>query len=340
MKAIHLKTAMAIFALSLMVVGCSSQDDTSKPGEVEMTGKIYVQTAPAEQKSIQQYVEYTGKLEAVQDAYISPGISMRIVDILVETGDYVQKDELLVLMDDKQLKQAEAQFLSTKKEYQRMQVLRDSGSISQQTYDQVEAAYNATKASYELLKSNTEIRAPFSGVITAKYQNTGEYFNSMSSPGILRLVNLNELKVKICVSDSDIPKIKKGQSANIYVDTYPDELFIGTVTYAASAADPLAGTFPCDITIENRESRLKPGQFAKIKVILREKENAIVVPQTAVVGSNVVYVIKEGKAYQRDVVLGLQNEDDVEILEGIETGEIVAIAGNVGLRDGSEVVVR
>jgi multidrug efflux pump subunit AcrA (membrane-fusion protein) len=77
-----------------------------------------------------------------------------------------------------------------------------------------------------------------------------------------------------------------------------------------------------------------------LQVVLYEKENAIVVPQTAVVNSNIVYVIKGGKAYRRDVVLGVQNEDEVEILEGIEPGEMVVIAGNVGLRDGAEVEER
>lgn len=340
MKTKHLLTAVLVSTVLIMTFGCSSQDDAPEVEEVEMTGKIYVQTAPAEQKSIQEYIELTGKLEAVQEAYISPGTPMRIEDILVEEGDYVQKDQLLVRMDDAQLQQAEAQFLATQKEYHRMQELKKSGSISQQAFDQTEAAYKAAKAAYELLKSNTEIKAPFSGVITAKYQNAGEYFNSMSAPGILHLLNLDELKVKINVSDKDIPMLKKGQSANIFVDSYSDEVFFGTVSYVASAADPLSGTFPCDVTVKNIDYMLKPGQFAKVQVILREKENTIVVPQTAVVNSNVVYVIKDNKAYKRDVVLGLQNEDEVEILEGIEPGEIVAIAGNAVLRDGAEVVVR
>jgi RND family efflux transporter MFP subunit len=340
MKTMHLLAAIVIFTVLVITLGCSSQDETAKVEEIEMSGKIYVQTAPAEQRSIQQYLEFPGKIEAIQEAYISPGISMRIVDILVAEGDRVQKGQLLVLMDDAHLQQAEAQFVATQKDYQRMQALRDSGSISQQAYDQVEAGYKAAKAAYELLKSNTEIKAPFSGVITAKYQNPGEYFNSMSSPGILRLVNLDRLKAKINVSDKNIPMIKKGQSANIFVDSHPNEIFTGSVSYVASVADPLSGTFTCEITFENRDNMLRPGQYAKLQVVLYEKENAIVVPQTAVVNSNIVYVIKGGKAYRRDVVLGVQNEDEVEILEGIEPGEMVVIAGNVGLRDGAEVEER
>ena len=338
MKKITLKLISIIIVALIIFVACSKKQEPKS--DVEFTGKNYVKVALAEQKSIEELLLFTGQLQAVQEAYIGSGMALRIKDILVEEGDIVNEGDLLLLMDDAQLKQAEAQFISAEKDYERMKVLKEKGSISDQAFDQVEAGYKAAKAGYEFLKSNTEIRAPFTGIITAKLKKAGEEFTPMMGGAILKLVNINELKIKVCISDKDINLIKKGQKAKVSVDTYLDETFVGIVNYVSPEADKMSGTFTCEILIDNKDGRLKPGQYARVEIIITERKNAIVVPQKTVVNDNEIFVVENGRAIKRTVILGLQNEDEIEVVKGILPGERVVVSGNVGLKDGSQVEIK
>ncbi|MCK4359526.1 MAG: efflux RND transporter periplasmic adaptor subunit [Candidatus Cloacimonetes bacterium] len=338
MKKILFNLITLAFASLIILTACSKKEEAKS--EVEFTGKNYVKVALAEQKNIEEFLLFTGQLQAVQEAYIGSGMSLRIKDILVEEGDIVNESDLLLLMDDAQLKQAEAQFVSAEKDYNRMKALKEKGSISDQAFDQVEAGYKTAKAGYEFLKNNTEIRAPFSGIISAKFKKSGEEFTPMMGGAILKLININELKIKVCISDKDINLIKKGQKAKVSVDTYPDETFIGIVNYVSPEADKMSGTFPCEILIDNKNGRLKPGQYGKVKIIIAERKSAVVLPQNAVVNDNEIFVVENGRAIKRTVILGLQNEGEIEVVKGILAGDTIVISGNVGLKDGALVVIK
>lgn len=338
MKRITLKLIILTLVALIILIACSKREEPKS--DIEFAGKNYVKVALAEQKTIEEFLLFTGQLEAVQEAYIGSGISLRIKDILVDEGDFVNEDDLLVLMDDAQLKQAEVQFITTEKDYNRMKVLKEKGSISNEAFDKVEAGYKAAKAGYEYMKSNTEIRAPFSGVITAKLKKSGEEFTPMMGGAILKLVNINELKIKVCISDKDINLVKKGQNAKIYVDSYPDEVFRGIVNYVSPEADRMSGTFTCEILIDNKDERLKPGQYARVKIITAEKKDAVVVPQKAVVNDNVIFIVENDRAVKKTVILGLQNEDEIQVVKGVLAGETIVVSGNVGLKDGALVVVK
>ena len=338
MKKILFNLITLAFASLIILTACSKKEEAKS--EVEFTGKNYVKVALAEQKNIEEFLLFTGQLQAVQEAYIGSGMSLRIKDILVQEGDIVNESDLLLLMDDAQLKQAEAQFVSAEKDYKRMKALKEKGSISDQAFDQVEAGYKTAKAGYEFLKNNTEIRAPFSGIISAKFKKSGEEFTPMMGGAILKLININELKIKVCISDKDINLIKKGQKAKVSVDTYPDETFIGIVNYVSPEADKMSGTFTCEILIDNKDGRLKPGQYGKVKIIIAERKNAVVLPQNAVVNDNEIFVVENGRAIKRTVILGLQNEGEIEVVKGILAGDTIVISGNVGLKDGALVVIK
>ncbi|MEA3474877.1 MAG: efflux RND transporter periplasmic adaptor subunit [Candidatus Cloacimonadota bacterium] len=338
MKKIIWKLIILTLAVLIILTACSKKEENKT--EVESIGKNYVKVALVEQKTIAEFLLFTGQLEAVQEAYIGSGMSLRIKDILVDEGDFVNEGDALVLMDDSQLKQAEAQFVATEKNYNRIKILKEKGSISNETYDKVEAAYKAAKAGYEFMKSNTEITAPFSGIITTKLKKAGEEFTPMMGGAILKLVNINELKIKVCISDKDINLVKKDQNAKIYVDSYPDEVFRGIVNYVSPEADMMSGTFICEILIDNTDARLKPRQYARVKIITAEKKDAVVVPQKAVVNDNMIFIVENDRAIKRTVTLGIQNEDEIEIVKGILPGETIVISGNVGLKDSALVVVK
>ncbi len=335
---------LLIGILMLFIISCQKKADIEKE-EVVFSGANYVKVIEAINEDIMNYLEYSGILKAEKSAYIAPDLSLKIDNIVVREGEKVKKGDLLAVMDSTQLRQAKAQFENAKKNYNRMKELKAVGSIDDQTFDQIESAYKSAKAAYEFMLANTQIRAPFDGIISLKMKSAGESFSQMSPgptgvPALLRLVNLDKIKAKIQVSDKDINKIKLRQKAIINVDSEPEKDFVGKITFISPEADMMSGTFTCEVSIDNRNHILKPGQFARVKIVLEEQKNALVVPQQAIVDTNYIYVVKQGKAIKKRVQLGIQNEHKAEVISGIENGDLVVVSGNVGLIDNAKVMIK
>jgi len=325
-------------------VGCNKQENVKDENTVSnFEHSTYVKVTSAERKDIMNYLEFSGAFFSETSADIAPDLSGKVLKYYVTKGDFVQENELLAIMDSTQYVQAKIQYENVEKSYQRMLELKKEGSIDDQTFDQVEAGYKAAKTAYQFMKRNKEIRAPFSGYITAKLKNEGEVFSQMAmgptGPAILRLVNIESLKLKIQISDKDLPQIKKGQKAIISTDSYPESEFIGKVSFISQEADMMSGTVTCEITVNNSENKLKPNQVARVKIIRADKKDVLVVPQSAIVKDNIVFIVNTNKAEKRFVNLGIQNENNVQILSGINEGDIVITNGNIDIEDGTIVEI-
>ncbi len=339
-KTVFLGIISLAFILS---VGCNKQGKAKNETTGNFKHSTYVKVTSAEIKDIVNYQEFSGVLFSEKSADIAPDLSGKVLKYYAKKGDFVQKDDLLAIMDSTQYVQAKAQYENAEKSYRRMLELKKKGSIDEQTFDQVEAGYKAAKAAFQFMAKNKEIRAPFSGYITAKLKNEGEVFSQMAmgptGPAILRLVNIENLKLKIQISDKDIVKIKKGQKAIISTDSYPESEFIGKVSFISQEADMMSGTFTCEIIVNNSNKKLKPNQFARVKIILAEEKDALVVPQSTIVKNNTVFIVNNHKAEKRMVTIGIQNENEVQILSGISEGEIVITNGNIAIENGTTVEI-
>ena len=324
-------------------VGCNKQEKVKNETTSNLKHSTNVKVTSAERKDIVNYQEFSGVLFSEKSADIAPDISGKVLKYYVKKGDFVQENDLLAIMDSTQYVQAKAQYENAEKSYHRMLELKKKGSIDEQTFDQVEAGYKAAKAAYQFMTKNKEIRAPFSGYIIAKLKNEGEVFSQMAmgptGPAILRLVNIESLKLKIQISDKDLSKIKKGQKAIISTDSYPESEFIGKVSFVSQEADMMSGTFTCEITVNNSDNKLKSNQFARVKIILAEEKDALVVPQSTIVNDNTVFIVNNHKAEKRIVSLGIQNEKEAQILSGINEGEMVITHGNVAIESGTIVEI-
>ncbi len=335
-RIILIKVMLSVALISSL--GCSEE----KNGEAVAASTVetnkhstYVKISEAEIKDIMSFIDFSGALFSETSANIAPDITVKVIKYHVNKGDFVQKNTILATMDSTQYVQAKIQFENAQKSYDRMLELKKGGSIDDQTFDQVEAGYKAAKAAYEFQKKNKNIVAPFSGYITAKLVNEGEVYNAMSGRGILRMISIETLKLKIQITDKDIAKIKKGQKALITVDSYPDNEFVGYVSFISQEADNMSGTFTCEISVNNSNNQLKPNQFARAKIILKNEADALVIPQSSIINGNTVFVVKENIALAKAVTTGIQNETEIQILSGIQFGDKVVTAGNTALEDGS-----
>jgi multidrug efflux pump subunit AcrA (membrane-fusion protein) len=272
--------------------------------------------------------------------------------------------------------QAETNYLNTKSDYERIKALYEAGAASKQTLDSMEAKYKVAKSQYEsakeqlrlteerlpkniealraqvaqaeaqveLIKTNIKnsvIRAPISGMISSKQINPGEMCQAGVTLG--SIVNIDKVKVVIDVPEEDINKIREGQEVTVNIDALGDKGKIKGKISIISPASASSRLFKVKIEMENKDYKLKPGMFAKVNIIRDIKENVITIPKDALVikkHGNVVYVVKEGKAEERLVKIGVTNGDRVEITEGLKEGETVVISGQNMLAEGSAVKIQ
>jgi len=179
--------AVTLFLL-LLIAACSEENGRNTTvNDIYVPVKIY----EAHPVSLDKTLDLSAKLVPIQQADIGPQFSAWVKKLLVKEGDRVRKGQLLVVLDDSQAKQAYAQYDAARKEYERIKALKESGAVTQQQLDRVKAAYEAAQAGYELAGSNTNIRAPFDGVVSNITVEIGEAFSPMSmsptgKPSLLR----------------------------------------------------------------------------------------------------------------------------------------------------------
>ncbi len=331
------KVFILISLVLLILVGC--QDKEVIKEDNGFLGKRNVKTVNARTGEINEYLKYSGKVEAETVANASPSMSGKIEKLFVKEGDRVKIGDLLVKLDETQLEQTRIQFENAEKNYLRMQKLLESDAIDKKTFDEVQAGYNVIKSSYDFMLDNIEMKAPISGIVTYLYKQEGEKFDSMLDPFLIRIVNSSQFKAKLQVSDKDINKLIKGQKAIITVDN-SDEEFIGFVSYVSPEAEMMSGTFPIEISLNNDSNLLKHNQFARIDLITQSSSNTIIIPQESVLKSSYVFVVINGIAEKREVILGIGNEEEIEIMEGIAEGEEVIVSGNIGLHADEKVEIK
>jgi len=346
------------------LIGCRQTAVDEKQASAEVAPNP-VRVISVAREEISEKLTYTGIIEAWQQVNVTPEIAGKVARIYVNEGDLVQKGQLLAELDtralDLQLKQAEAALAvaeanraDAQRNFERMKRLIAEKAVSEQQYEKIKLAYDTAEAQWKqaqaslnLVRHNLEVskmKAPFSGVVASRNADVGDVINPMMggfSPnsGVLTLIDYCKVKIKIEVSQSDIVRIKKKQRAYVRIDTYPQRQFAGEVAIVNQTADPLSRKFRVEVWASNPELLLKPNTFCQVIIEVNTHPEAIVVPQEAVVEDKYVFVIESGVAHRREVQLGLQNTEKVEILSGLQPGELVVVEGTLGLADGAKVKI-
>lgn len=183
------------------------------------------------------------------------------------------------------------------------------------------------------------ITSPISGVVGMLYLDKG----AMISPQIpvAMIVDMDKVKVEIRVVERDLPVIHTGQRARVRVDAYPDTTFSGELSRLSPVVDPLSKSARGEIMVNNPHRLLKPGGFAKVDVVVEEHKDVLVVPEKAILeraGKEILFVDDGDHAREVEVETGLAEGGVVEVVKGLEGGELVIVLGNYGLRDGAKII--
>jgi RND family efflux transporter MFP subunit len=349
MKSIHLPLLAAVLGMAISSCNMQPPSEASAAGTVteKKARPVKVMALDYQETAVEQNV--TATIEAFEETYLSPALQGRIRSVKVEVNDHVRKGQLLVEMDRTQLDQTRLQYETLKTDLERMDTLLQYGSVTQQAYDQLKSQVETTEMVLKNLEENTLLRAPYAGVITGKYYNDGELFSpTPNTPAgkaaLISMVQLNQVKVLINLSERYLPLVKPGMTARVTTEVYPGETFEGKVFRIHPTISAATRTFVTEIQIPNRHLKLVPGMFARVGLKLGETE-ALIVPSISVLqqsGTNERYVMlhSEGKAQRVTVQILGRHDDQLEIASSvIKGGEQLIYAGQSNLEDGDPVEI-
>ncbi|HIB38023.1 efflux RND transporter periplasmic adaptor subunit [Mesonia sp.] len=299
------------------------------------------------------YVEVQGDVETDQNIIIYPEFSGILTSIYVEEGQKVSKGQRLAKIDDgglsSQLAQSESQLALAKTTYERQERLWNQNIGSEIQYLEAKTNYEAMQNSVNQLRtqlSKTVITAPFAGTIDQVIADEGQ----VVSPGqnqIFRLVNLNKMYVTAEVPETYLGKINKGTEVLIELSSIGKE-FEGSVAQVSDFINPNNRSFQVKVNVPNEEGLVKPNLIATVKLNDYTSENAIVIPlnilQENAEGKSIAYTVKKesdttGIAQRKIVKTGLNYNDKIEVLEGLEGGQTIIVEGARSTREGQEVKI-
>ena len=327
-----------LYSLAVLAfISCGKQQTTTEEQErVEQ-----VRTTVLQPREIEREISVSTNLQGYLTQNVAPSLTGKIEHIYCEVGDHVTQGEALVTMDQTQYKTTKISLANLETEKNRIQQLLKTGSATQQQYDQIEAQYNSTKEQLEFLQINTYVKAPFSGVISAKNYEDGELY---SGQPILVLTQIDKLKALVAIPEAYFPKFKAGMKLTLTSEIYPDQIFPATVEVVYPTIDATSHTFQVKIVIPNGKNLLRPGMYVTTSLGLG-KANTIVAPYQAVeklVGANdrYVFINDNGRAKRVSVELGQRFDQEIEIISPeIVPGVEMVTVGQHKLVDGVKLNV-
>lgn len=328
-----------IYSLAvLMLIGCGKKTTTTT---VEEERVEQVRTTVLHYQEIQREISLSTNLQGYLTLNVAPSVTGKIEHIYCEVGDRKSKGQDLVRMDQTQYKTTKITLGNLEVEKNRIENLLRSGSATQQQYDQILTQYNSTKEQLEFLQANTYVKAPFSGVISAKNYEDGELYGGQP---ILVLTQLDKLKALVAVPETYFPRFKEGMKLQLTSEIYPEKVFTATVEVVYPTIDATTHTFQVKIVVPNGQHLLRPGMYVTTTIGLG-KAKVLVAPYQAVeklVGANdrYVFINDNGRAKRVAVELGQRFDQNIEIIapEIVEGVELVTV-GQHKLVDGVKINV-
>ncbi|WP_138429324.1 efflux RND transporter periplasmic adaptor subunit [Fodinibius saliphilus] len=329
------------------IYSCSTESQSKEVTDKDSTATIPVEVAIANKGDIAAHYSSTATLEADEEATVVAKVRGIVETLHVEEGDVVNTGDLLVQLEDEQLKleaqQAKATMDRLKNELNRKKELYQKELISAQEYENAKYEYQAQKSAYELAQlqvKHTKITAPIDGIISDRMIKVGNMINTDQE--VFQITDFDPLLAVLNVPEHEMNKLEKGQPANIKVDAIPGKIFSGNVLRISPVVNAETGTFKVTVSIKDESRQLKPGMFGRVRIVYDTHQNTLMVPKNSVMtedGTSSVYIINNNMAYRRNVRTGYINGENIEVLEGLSPSDTVVTVGQNSLQDSALVDV-
>lgn len=350
MKALKILNIPVVLGLIIASSSCAPKKaPQADPKQADVKQPVAVKSMIVKTEMVERNIDYTASLIPFEEVHLAPSAPGRIEKINVEIGSNVQKGDVVALMDRTNLVQAQLNLMKLETDFKRLDTLKKLNSIADQQYDQVRTAYDIAKTSYQFLLDNTQLKAPFSGVVSGKYFEDGEIYSGAPVPtigkaAIVSIIQISQLKALISISSTYYPVIRTGMTAEVQSEIYPDLTFNGEIYRIYPTVDNTTKTFTVEVKIQNGGLKLRPGMFAKIRLNLGQG-SAIMVPTIAILkqtGTNDMYVFlnRNSIAAKIPVKTGRMIDDRIEILQGIADGDELIVTGQNKLENQTPLIIK
>ncbi|MDR3046350.1 MAG: efflux RND transporter periplasmic adaptor subunit [Bacteroidales bacterium] len=294
--------------------------------------------------SLTDFFRTKGVLMPDKDVSLSFEASGKITQIDFKEGSFVTAGTLIAKVNDEllvaELKKLEAQLPLALDRVLRQKTLYEKDAVSKETYETVNTELETLKAEIDLVNARirqTELRAPFDGVLGIRAVNLGAYVTP--STIITQITKISPLKIEFYVNEKQADLVKEGTPIDFTVENETAK-YHANVYVVESKLDYQTLSLRVRALYPNLDGKIKPGHSAAIEIITQQIANAIVIPDIATIaemGKNYVFVYHNGKAKRQEVVKGIRTAASVQILEGLTSGDTLITTGVMQLRDGMAV---
>ncbi len=292
-------------------------------------------------------ISAVGSLRSDETVIIRPEVTGRIASIEFREGQRVTKGSVILRLDQAvqraEMQQAEANLALAKSRIERSRDLHAKGFISGQALDDAESAFKVAKAATDLAAARLtklDIKAPFSGIAGLRLVSIGDYVRE--GQDIVNIEEIDPLKVDFRVPEIFLRQVATGQTLQVNLDAIPNVAFEGKVLAINPLIDANGRAVVIRAVVRNTDARLRPGMFARIRLITNDKQEGISVPEQALipVGDDFfVFKIADGRALRTKIDIGQRITGSVEVLRGLAKDDVVVIAGQPKIRDGVPVKI-
>lgn len=310
-------------------------------------GAVPVEVIELKPVRVQESIAAVGSLRSNESVVLRPEVSGRIAAIGFRDGQPVRRGQLLVGLDatlnEAEVAQARAEFDLATSNLRRTEDLASKNFVSSSAQDQAASSVQVAEARLQLAQARLakmRIVAPFDGVVGIRNVSIGDYVKDGAD--LINVEDIRTLKADFRLPERYFPQLKTGQPVELTADALPGARYAGSVDAINPRIDASGRSLEVRARLTNTDGQLRPGMFARVRVLLGDRPNALMVPEEAVVplGDDFfVYTVADGKAKRVRVKLGVRRDAQVELLEGVRAGERVVTAGIRVQRDGQPVRV-
>lgn len=341
MKSLHILAKYLIPSAAIMA-GVSLSLSSQAEGAPQGLPAEVIRVAP---QTLESHLEAVGSLKANQSVVLTPETAGRLEKVGFEDGSVVEKGQVLFALNNAtqkaQVKEAQARVQLSQVEYKRINKLHKQGAASETDRDSARATLNINQAQADFAKAQLDkltIKAPFTGMIGIHDLSTGDYLNAGAA--LVELVDIKTLNFDFNLPEVYLSQVQVGQPIQIQTPAFPSKSFSGNVVAIAPNIEEKGRSLLIRATVENTEQVLRPGLFASVKLEVSKNENAILLPEQALIPQGNQYFVMtviDGTVNQVPVTIGQRKDAKVEIVSGVKADDVVITAGQLKLHPGAPV---
>ncbi|MDP6775479.1 MAG: efflux RND transporter periplasmic adaptor subunit [Candidatus Latescibacteria bacterium] len=331
----------------------STQVDSAKAAEAEEKKKkkvpegVPVKVDSVAQGEISSYLLYSATVEAEETVDVYSRATGLVKRVLTEEGDRVRAGQVLVQLVDDELRlraeEAEVDHRKLESQFKRKEEMFSRKLLAKEAFERLQYDMEQARIRWERAKlalDHASVRSPVDGVVSERMVKLGDRIGP--SAKLFSLVDLDNLIAHVHVPGREMQNLQKGQPAVVTSDFLPDSTFEAEIIRVSPVVDPGSGTFKVTLGVDNGKGQLRPGMFVNSHIVTATHAESVLAPKRAVVyddGLPFVFIVKDSTAHKVQLKVGFEDSENLEVLSGIQKGDLIVVVGQNGLKDKAKVRV-